>query len=424
MKKVFPAIVIFISLSLLGLMYFQFSWINNAVIVQKTKYQNQVENSINDIRKDLLNRAIEVYGFNPDYANLTDDAAGNFFWQNVTAIDPNEINSIIRTQLKKNDITLDFEFAVVNQLDFVLKRSPGYSKYDIPESIKRNLSGDGSFILYLYIKEPTHFIWGRLWWTIAASILFSIIIITAFALTVGTIFRQKKISEIKTDFINNMTHEFKTPLATISLAVGALNTKKVQEDPEKLTYFAGIIRDENTRMNKQVEKILQAAKLESNELDLNLQPVNVHEEITKAANSVSLSINERNGRLIQKLHAKHVVLNLDEVHFTNLINNLLDNAVKYSGERPVVEIETSNPTPRNLQIKIKDNGIGMSKDTQSRIFEKFYRAHTGNIHNVKGFGLGLSYVKTVVTAHHGKIKVESVPGKGATFIVDLPLLNS
>ncbi len=424
MKKVFPAIVIFISLSLLGLMYFQFSWIKNAVIVQKTKYQNQVENSINDIRKDLLNRAIEIYGFNPDYANLTDDAAGNFFWQNITAIEPNEINAIIRTQLKKNDITLDFEFAIVNQLDFILKRSPGYSKNDITQSFKRNLSGDGNFVLYLYIKEPTNFIWGRLWWTIVASILFSVIIVTAFVLTVGTIFRQKKISEIKTDFINNMTHEFKTPLATISLAVGALNTKKVQEDPEKLSYFAGIIRDENTRMNKQVEKILQAAKLESNELDLNLQPVNVHEEITKAANNILLSINQRNGSLIQKLNAKQYVLNLDEVHFTNLINNLLDNAVKYSSEKPLVRIETFNPTPSNIVIKIKDNGIGMSKDTQSRIFEKFYRAHTGNIHNVKGFGLGLSYVKTVVTAHQGKIKVESVPGKGSTFIVDLPLLKS
>jgi two-component system phosphate regulon sensor histidine kinase PhoR len=217
-----------------------------------------------------------------------------------------------------------------------------------------------------------------------------------------------------------MTHEFKTPLATISLAVDALKNEKVINDKEKMNYFTGIIKEENKRMNKQVETILQAALLDKQEVQLNLKSLHAHDLIGSALNNINLQVDQVHGHIETKLEATRDIVLADEVHFTNLISNLLDNAVKYSKENLLIKITTQN-IGNQLKIKIEDNGIGMNKETVSRIFEKFYRAHTGNLHNVKGFGLGLSYVKTMVDAHHGTIKAESVPGRGTTFTLQFPL---
>ena len=217
-----------------------------------------------------------------------------------------------------------------------------------------------------------------------------------------------------------MTHEFKTPLATISLAVDALRNEKVAQDRQKSEYFSGIIKEENKRMNKQVEAILQAALLDKQELQLNLRPVHVHSVINNVVENFGLQLQEKNGRAELSLNARNDELEADEVHFTNLISNLVDNAVKYSSDNLLIRISTHS-TARNIMIRIEDNGIGMNKETVRRIFERFYRAHTGNIHNVKGFGLGLSYVKSIVDAHHGRIKEESTVGKGTTFTLDFPL---
>jgi two-component system, OmpR family, phosphate regulon sensor histidine kinase PhoR len=254
------------------------------------------------------------------------------------------------------------------------------------------------------------------------SILLMVVISTAFYLTVRTMIRQKKLSEIKNDFINNMTHEFKTPLATISLAVDALKNEKVTSDPQKLGYFSGIIKEENQRMNRQVETILKSALMERQEVELNLKPINVHQVIEDVVDNFMLRLDEKGGTLEMNLQAGQFIIEADEVHFSNLINNLLDNAVKYSKENtpPKVCITTTS-NAKKIFIKIEDNGIGMTRETLKRIFEKFYRAHTGNIHNVKGFGLGLSYVKTVVEAHEGVIKADSILGKGSAFTIEFPL---
>ncbi len=257
---------------------------------------------------------------------------------------------------------------------------------------------------------------------IVGAIFFTLIIITAFYLTIRTLLQQKKISEIKNDFINNMTHEFKTPLATISLAVDALRNEKVSQDKQKSNYFSSIIKEENKRMNKQVETILQAALLDRNEMQLNLYPVHVHEIIKDVADNFKLQLEDKHGKADLQLNASNDFLLVDEVHFTNLVSNLIDNAVKYSKDQLNIKI-TTHSTNKNFVLRIEDNGIGMNKETQRRIFEKFYRAHTGNVHNVKGFGLGLSYVRTVVDAHHGKIKVESTIGKGTAFTLEFPFRN-
>jgi two-component system phosphate regulon sensor histidine kinase PhoR len=259
-------------------------------------------------------------------------------------------------------------------------------------------------------------------WRIANAILFTLIIFAAFYLTLNTMFRQKKLSEIKNDFINNMTHEFKTPLATISLAVDAMKNEKVLGDKEKIAYFNSIIKEENQRMNRQVETILRAALLDKQEVDLMLKPTHAHDVIREVADNFKLQLEDKKGKVDLQLNAANDLIEADEVHFPNLINNLLDNAVKYSKDKVAPEIKIATmANGKNMTIRLEDNGIGMSREIVKKIFEKFYRAHTGNIHNVKGFGLGLSYVKTMVDAHGGTIKVDSTLGKGSTFTIELPL---
>jgi len=278
-------------------------------------------------------------------------------------------------------------------------------------------------LLVVVIPNFRDIVYGEMRIMIAGAIFFTLVIIAAFYVTVNALLRQKKLSEIKNDFINNMTHEFKTPLATISLAVDALRNEKVVQDRQKSEYFTGIIKEENKRMNKQVETILQASLLDRQEQQLNLRPLHAHVIIQEAMENFHLQLEGKGGRAELQLNAKNDLLEADDVHFTNLITNLIDNAIKYSKDNLLIRL-TTHSTSKSLVIRIEDNGIGMSKETQRRIFEKFYRAHTGNLHNVKGFGLGLSYVKTIVEAHKGKIKVDSLVGKGTTFTLEFPLKES
>ncbi|RYG27471.1 MAG: HAMP domain-containing histidine kinase, partial [Chitinophagaceae bacterium] len=317
-----------------------------------------------------------------------------------------EINDIIRNALNKHvKKDVPFEFAIVqyNILGDEMQ-SENFMKYfiDSADNIRHaiglvpasgssleNLSNEE--LLMVIVPNERSIVLREIFWFILGSILFTLIITTAFYITIRSLLKQKKLSEIKSDFINNMTHEFKTPLATISLAVDALKNEKVIGDKDKTQYFTGVIKEENKRMNKQVEAILQAALLDKKEVQLNLKKHDAHGLIKIAVNNMTLPIQEKNGTLDVKLDATNDLVLADEVHFINFVNNLLDNAVKYSKENPVIKLSTFN-AGNQFRIKIEDNGIGMNKETLNRIFEKFYRAHTGNIHNVKGFGLGLSYV--------------------------------
>ncbi|MBC7875090.1 MAG: HAMP domain-containing histidine kinase [Ferruginibacter sp.] len=286
-----------------------------------------------------------------------------------------------------------------------------------------NLSVDE--VLFVVIVNIKGLVLKSLRWRIITSVAFTIIILLAFYLTVRTMLRQKKLSKIKNDFINNMTHEFKTPIATISLAVDAMRNEKVIQDREKMGYFSSIIKEENQRMNRQVETILKASQLEKQEVDLNMKPLHVHEVIQDVVDNFTLQLEDKNGKVELSLNAQNDLIDADEVHFSNLVNNLVDNAVKYAKENTPPRIKLSTQSNgKHFTMRIEDNGIGMNRDTVKRVFERFYRAHTGNVHNVKGFGLGLSYVKTMVEAHDGDIKAESTLGKGSSFTLDLPLKKS
>jgi len=275
-------------------------------------------------------------------------------------------------------------------------------------------------VLIIIVPNVQNIVFRSLRLRIMMGGLFTLIIFTAFFLTIRTMLRQKKMSEIKNDFINNMTHEFKTPIATISLAVDALRNDKVKSDQQKMTYFSDIIKEENQRMNRQVETILKSALMDRQEIQLNLKPLNAHEIIQDVVDNFMLRLQEKGGSIELYLKAENDLIEADEVHFSNLINNLMDNAVKYSKENvaPKISLYTSS-TLKKFIIRIEDNGIGMSRETLKRIFEKFYRAHTGNLHNVKGFGLGLSYVEDIVEAHGGIIKAESTLGKGSCFTIEM-----
>jgi two-component system phosphate regulon sensor histidine kinase PhoR len=254
------------------------------------------------------------------------------------------------------------------------------------------------------------------------AILFTLIIIAAFYLTIRTILTQKKLSEMKTDFINNMTHELRTPLATISIAVDTLKNEKIIGNREQLLSIGQIIKTENSRMNTQVEQILQAAQLDVNQVLKDMKDLQVHEVLKKIEIKFALQAEEKNATINYELGAQKDGVSGHPVHFINMLSNLVDNALKYCKEEvpPVISVSTYNDK-NQIVVVVKDNGLGMSKDTISKIFDKFYRAHTGDVHNVKGFGLGLNYTKKMVEAHHGTIEVNSSLGVGSTFTVRLPL---
>lgn len=273
--------------------------------------------------------------------------------------------------------------------------------------------------LMVYFPTKSSFIWSSVLRSLIATIIFMGLILFSFIYTVMVVFRQKKLSEMKNDFINNMTHEFKTPIATISLASDSISNPMVIGQPEKIRRFVDIIKQENKRMNSQVEKVLQMAQIDRKDISLKLTDVNLHEVIDRAVEYISLQVEKKEGKVRTDLQSTQPSIEADLTHISNVINNLLDNANKYSPEQPEILVKTEDAIG-GIEITIEDKGIGMSKEARKHIFEKFYRVHTGNRHDVKGFGLGLSYVKAIVEAHKGNVEVKSDPGKGSTFKIFLP----
>lgn len=438
MKRIFPLISLLVLLSLLGLIFFQYLWLQSAKDVKEKELRGNVIRATSDAAAQLVmeNSFIPLPKKSEmlfPSGKLPDELLRPSIIQRYSK---EEIESAIRKALDKNYLTgVDFEYAITDfSLDGEEITSDNFAKHYMDSSnnlrqLIQLVPPSGSMFenlareeyLTLIVSNEKTVVLREIRWFILGAVIFTLIIFTAFFITLRTLLRQKKLSEIKSDFINNMTHEFKTPLATISLAVDALRNEKVIGDKEKSIYFTNIIKEENIRMNKQVETILKAALLDKQEVELNLKLLSAHDLIQTALNNIELQVAEKNGKLEVDFNAQDDKVFVDEVHFTNLINNLLENAVKYSKEDQLyIHLSTAN-SGKVIRIIIEDHGIGMNKETLNRIFEKFYRAHTGNVHNVKGFGLGLSYVKTMVEAHDGTIKAESTPGKGSIFTVSIPL---
>ena len=257
------------------------------------------------------------------------------------------------------------------------------------------------------------------------ALFFTLVLCVAFIFTIFIIFRQKKVTELKNDFINNMTHEFKTPISTISLASQMLTDGSVAKSPQMLKHITGIINDETKRLQFQVEKVLQISLFDQQKATMKMSELDAEDLITGVVNTFALKVEKNGGTIITQLEAEDHIIYADEMHITNVLFNLLDNAVKYkrNDEALRLTIHTWNENDK-LYLSLQDNGIGIKKENLKRIFDRFYRVHTGNLHNVKGFGLGLAYVKKVIQDHHGSIRAESEYGAGTKFIIVLPLLNS
>jgi len=337
---------------------------------------------------------------------------------------PQEIlDTIITNELHRKGITARFEYRLVNEQDSTVYQSKSYKKPTKGLVLRDQLFPNDFFThkyyLNLYFPNQKSYIIGSLGVMTTSTTLLTLIIIFCFSLTILIIFRQKRLSEIKSDFVSNITHELKTPISTISLAAQMLNDRSIPTERKNLTYLGGIVADESKRLGFLVEKVLQMAIFEKTKLKLKLKELDVHEVIQKVISAFSIQVDNINGKLLMELSATDTICFADEVHITNVINNLLDNALKYRNGHPVIEITTKNAS-NGIVIAVKDNGIGISKDDQRRIFDQFYRVPTGNIHNVKGFGLGLSYVKKITESHGGKIWVESSLHNGSLFSIYIP----
>ncbi|GAA3768972.1 HAMP domain-containing sensor histidine kinase [Flavobacterium ginsengiterrae] len=340
-------------------------------------------------------------------------------------ITKDKLHKLLKKELEEYGVKTKFEYGIYSSGVPTKIKSDGFhydkeATYNIP--IYTDNEGNSRYELSVTFPNKKKFLLSELLSITILSIVFTLIIIVAYTSALNQLLRQKHISEIKTDFINNMTHEFKTPIATINLALDAIRNPKIIEDKDKVYRYLQMIRDENKRMHAQVENVLRISKLEKRELDITKEPTVVTDVIDDAIEHVNLILEDRKGTVVKHYNAARTTCLINEVHFTNVLVNILENAIKYSPDIPEIEIFTENVKDMIL-IKVKDHGLGMSKIAQKRVFEKFYREHTGDLHNVKGHGLGLAYVKRIVEDHNGQVYVESEKGKGSTFIIKIPLIN-
>lgn len=352
-------------------------------------------------------------------------------------IEISHLRAAIEQELHNNGIHTNYLYGVYSRAEkgfviyngnFVIGDGQGGERLPDAEAVMSakyratlftNSRNEPEGLLMLYFPSRSSVLWSSLWLHFAGALALALLIVLLFGYTIIILYRQKRVSEMKNDFINNMTHEFKTPIATISLASDSILNPKVAGNPEKVARFAHIIKQENKRMNSQVEKVLQMALIDRSDFKLKFSQVDLHDVIRRAVENIGLQVERRQGRVQMLLQANQPVIEADLTHVSSIINNLLDNANKYSADAPDITVSTHN-TPGGVEVIIADKGIGMTKEDRKLIFDKFYRVHTGNRHDVKGFGLGLSYVKAMMLAHKGHVDVKSELGKGSSFTLFFP----
>ena len=334
----------------------------------------------------------------------------------------------LNTELMNNGIKLPYHFTVSTQDGQEVYRCPDYTEkgeqYSYSKLLFRNDPQNKMGVVKIHFPDMNDYIFSSVRFMIP-SIVFTLVLLITFIITLVLVFRQKRLTEIKNDFINNMTHELKTPIASISLAAQMLNDESVNKSPSMMKHLGGVINDESKRLRFLVEKVLQMSMFDKKKIIFKKKELDLNEMVETIAHSFTLRVEHTGGKIYTDIGAVDSTIFVDEVHFQNVINNLLDNAVKYrKPDQPIdVYLKTWNDSER-LYLSIRDTGLGIKKDNLKKIFDKFYRVHTGNRHDAKGFGLGLAYVMSIVDSHDGDIKVESELGKGTTFTISLPVINS
>jgi two-component system phosphate regulon sensor histidine kinase PhoR len=419
-RKSIRFIILVTTVSLLGLVVMQSFWMFKAMQMEEAQFGHRVDMAL----EDILNELVEYQ----------DSTALNLIGLDQTGKHDNQVFDAVDTTLLDTLISKYFDYHMLgeNYIFQIVKTSNDsvyYSSEPVPQGYQQKqyraclscIWKEEYFHLAVLFPEQQKQIFVELGGWLLFSALFLLTVFVSFIYTITTIIKQKKLSEMKNDFINNMTHEFKTPLSTVSLASEVLLNGNSSNSVERVKKYAGVIYDENLRLQNQVERVLQIAQVERDELNLSITLINMHELIKSSVHNLCLENCEKEVAISYEFNATRYTINGDKLHLTNVITNLVDNAIKYSGSNPEIVIATRS-TNTGIEIDIKDNGVGMTPETQKQIFDKFYRLPTGNLHNVKGFGLGLYYVKSMLEAHNGSIHVKSEINKGSTFTLFFPFM--
>ena len=470
-KQLITGIIVVMTIALIGLMGIQVYWIGDAIKVKEATFVRDVNQAITQVivrlereemqrqfQKQLLlvnRRADIISSYDSVSATLQRELQAPmtmaeyqaFLNKTVIAqemiedmilgyrqasednqeLKPLRMDSLIRSELSRHGINTTYEFGVYSpsRNAMLVQKTGRYPQQLLSEGFAFEMyptmgGRQQSDQLLMYFPNEKQFLMRQLWDLLGISGLLILVIILGFSATIFTIIRQKKLSEMKSDFVNNMTHEFKTPIATIGLACEALRDKDVSKSETLYSTYISMINEENKRLGTMAEQILRSAVMDKGELHLHKESCDMHALITEAASSKKLQADQKQGKLHLELNALETLVEGDKIHLKNVVLNLLDNAIKYTENTPDIVVRTRN-IPHALEISVQDNGPGISKANQKRIFEKLYRIPTGNVHNVKGFGLGLSYVKGVVEQHGGTINLNSEIKKGSTFYIRFPL---
>jgi two-component system phosphate regulon sensor histidine kinase PhoR len=412
-------IVILGSFAIVGIIVIQIYWMKKAWNIKEKQFNQTIFIGLKNVAEKLATyNQIEMPNENP-----VNQLSTNYFVVNTNSvIDVNVLDYYLRTEFDILNIDSDYEYAIYDCHDDKMVYGNYVSVSGLAKNIEMttNMPKYSDYIYYFGVNFPskTNSLAGDMGlWIIFSAILVVSLIFFAYAIFI--ILRQKRLSELQKDFINNMTHEFKTPISSINISADVISNPAIVNDPERLQNYGAIIKQENQRLNNQVEKVLQVARIEKNGFELKMEPVKLNALISEVAgnyktnNGNQLSVETQLDENVDEVVA-------DKLHITNIIHNLLDNAIKYAEQKPEIILRTKKTRNRVL-IFVKDNGPGISKEFQKRVFQKFFRVPTGNVHNVKGFGLGLYYVKNICLAHHWDISLESEINKGSTFVIEIPV---
>ena len=409
-RRIIIFIIVLMGLALIALVGVQGYWVNNAMIVRQANFVR----SVNEAVDGMSMRLEKIKGSAYPQSNI--DFIISY---------PQLLDSLLRDELNKESISARFQFGVFStERGEMAVRTKGTDPNILLEKGYAFMLFPGDLLeepdyLMLFFPNERGFLIGQMSDLLTISVVLILVIIFSFTYTILTIYRQKRLSEMKNDFINNMTHEFKTPISTISLACQALKDKDVAKSEALYDSYISVIGEENHRLGAMAEKILQSAVLEKGQLELRKEWFDLHGVITDMVNKVGIQVQIKDGSITTELHAEPSLIRADRVHITNVVNNLLDNANKYTPQKPRIRVSTYN-VKTGIMMEIEDNGIGISKKNQKKIFDKLYRVPMGDLHDFKGFGLGLSYVKAIVEYHKGSVSLESELRKGTKFEVFLP----
>jgi two-component system phosphate regulon sensor histidine kinase PhoR len=412
-------IVVLATLSIEGITITQGYWVKGAFDLKESEYNRQVNTA-------LINVAQQIFSISNTPApanNPVKQVSTNYYVVQVNShIDANLLEFLLRTEFEKRNIKADFEYGIYDCSNErmvygnYVSLSDGSKKAD-DKKILPKWANQGYYFGVHFVNREGQILNQMGIWLFSSSVL--LLVIVFFAYTLFVILKQKRLSEIQKDFINNMTHEFKTPIATIAVSAEVLKSPDIIQQPERLLNYTTIIENENKRLKQHVERVLQMAKLDK-DIELKMESVDLHDIIHEVVTGMQVALQERGGEVEFQLNAEQPVIKADKHHLTNVVYNLLDNAIKYCTDKPHITFKTYQESSKGVVFEIKDNGIGISPENQKRVFQKFYRVPTGNVHDVKGFGLGLNYVKQIVEVHRGRIVVESSVGKGCTFKIFIP----